>query len=98
MIRELQSGLQLVFRRISLADARTEAARRLAQHVSEELRRPVGALTDAIDRLRGEPERAGMSTEWVDRVSSESQRVARAVEHLTGEMQADANRFSSSTS
>jgi DNA-binding NarL/FixJ family response regulator len=98
MIRELQSGLQLVFRRISLADARTEAARRLAQHVSEELRRPVGALTDGIDRLRGEPERAGMSTEWVDRVSSESQRVARAVEHLTGEMQADANRFSSSTS
>jgi len=97
MIRELQSGLQLVFRRIGLAVARTEAARRLAQHVSEELRTPVGALTHAVDRLRGEAERAGMPTEWVDRVSSESDRVARAVEHLEGEMRIDVMRISSSS-
>jgi signal transduction histidine kinase len=89
MVRELQSGLQMVFRRIRLAEARAGAARRLAQHVSEELRTPVGALTHAIDRFRGEAKRVGMQTEWVDRVSSESERVARAIEHLEGEMRTD---------
>jgi len=54
MVRELQSGLQMVFRRIRLAVARAGAARRLAQHVSEKLRTPVRALTHAIDRLRSE--------------------------------------------
>jgi DNA-binding NarL/FixJ family response regulator len=97
MIRELQPGLQLVFRRISLAVARTEAARRLAQHVSEELRTPFGALTHVIDRLRGEAERVGLPTEWVDRVSSESERVARAVEHFEGEMRTDVMQISSSS-
>ena len=97
MMRELQAGLQLVFRRIRLADARTGAARRLAQHVSEQLKTPVGALTHAIDRLRGEAKRAGMSTEWVDRVSSESERVVRAVEELEGEMRTDGLGMSQST-
>ena len=98
MMRELQTGLQMVFRRIRLANARAEAARRLAQHVSDELRRPVGALTHAIDRLRGEAERAGMPTEWVDRVSSESERVARAVKQIEGEMRTDALRLPGSAS
>lgn len=80
LLREIQSGLQLAFRRIHDAEARALAARRLARRVSEELRTPVGALSHAIDRLRGEAVRAGMSTEWVDRVSSESERLARAVE------------------
>ncbi|MEZ4278095.1 MAG: hypothetical protein R3F21_00550 [Myxococcota bacterium] len=80
LLREIQSGLQLAFRRIRDAEARATAARRLARRVSEELRTPVGALSHAIDRLRGEAVRAGMSTEWVDRVSSESERLARAVE------------------
>ncbi len=89
MMRELQAGLQMVFRRVRLADARAEAARRLAQHVSEELRTPIGALAHAIDRLRGEAERAGLSPKWVDRVSSESDRVVRAVEQLEGEIRTD---------
>ncbi len=82
LLREIQSGLQLAFRRIRDAEARATAARRLARSVSEELRTPVGALSHAIDRLRGEAVRAGMSTEWVDRVSSESERLARAVERF----------------
>ena len=82
LLREIQSGLQLAFRRIRDAEARATAARRLARQVSEELRTPVGALSHAIDRLRGEALRAGMSTEWVDRVSSESERLARAVERF----------------
>lgn len=98
MIRELQAGLQMVFHRIRLAEARAEAARRLARHVSEELRTPVGALTHAIDRLRGETQRAGLSTKWVDRVSSESERVVRAVEQLEGEMRAQPSGMPAATS
>ena len=90
LLREIQSGLQLAFRRILDAEARATAARRLARRVSEELRTPVGALSHAIDRLRGEAERAGMSTEWVDRVSSESERLARVVERFEDEMWAEA--------
>lgn len=82
LLREIQSGLHLAFRRIRDAETRATAARRLARQVSEELRTPVGALSHAIDRLRGEALRAGMSTEWVDRVSSESERLARAVERF----------------
>lgn len=78
-----------------MAEARAIAAHSLAKRVSEELRTPVGALTHAIDRLRGEVERAGMSTEWVDRVSSESERVVRVVEHLESEMWTDAVGMSS---
>ena len=89
LLREIQSGLQLAFRRIHDADARALAARRLARRVSEELRTPVGALSHAIDRLRGEAVRAGMSTEWVDRVSSESERLARAVELFEDEIWAE---------
>ena len=89
LLREIQSGLQLAFRRILDAEARATAARRLARRVSEELRTPVGALSHAIDRLRGEAVRAGMSTEWVDRVSSESERLARAVELFEDEMWAE---------
>jgi CheY-like chemotaxis protein len=89
LLREIQSGLQLAFRRILDAEARATAARRLARRVSEELRTPVGALSHAIDRLRGEALRAGMSTEWVDRVSSESERLARAVELFEDEMWAE---------
>ncbi len=89
LLREIDSGLQLAFRRIRDAEARSLAARRLARRVSEELRTPVGALSHAIDRLRGEAERAGMSTEWVDRVSSESQRLARAVELFEDEIWAE---------
>jgi len=85
-LRELVDGLQMAIHRIREADARARAARDLAQRVSEELRTPVGALTHAVDLLRGEAERAGLPTEWVDRISSESERVARAVEHLEGEM------------
>lgn len=89
LLREIQSGLQLAFRRIHDAEARALAARRLARRVSEELRTPVGALSHAIDRLRGEAVRAGMSTEWVDRVSSESERLARAVELFEDEIWAE---------
>ena len=89
LLREIQSGLQLAFRRIRDAEARVLAARRLARSVSEELRTPVGALTHAIDRIRGEAVRAGMSTEWVDRVSSESERLARAVERFDDEIWAE---------
>ncbi len=95
VLRELQTGLEMAFHRIRMAKVRAIAARRLARRVSEELRTPVGALTHAIDRLRGEAERAGMPTEWVDRVSSESERVARAVEHLEGEMLTDENGLTS---
>lgn len=91
LLRELQSGLQPTLRRIRDAEARSLAARRLARRVSEELRTPVGALTHAIDRLRGEAERAGMSTEWVDRVSSESERLARVVELFEDEIFMDAD-------
>ena len=97
MMRELQTGLEIVFRRLRLADARAQAARRLAQHVSDELRTPVGALAHAIDRLRGEAVRAGLSTKWVDRVSSESDRVVRAVEQLEGEMRMDEPRSRGTT-
>jgi DNA-binding response OmpR family regulator len=86
LLREIHSGLQLAFRRIRDAEARALSARRLARRVSEELRTPVGALSHAIDRLRGEALRAGMSTEWVDRVSSESERLARAVERFEDEI------------
>lgn len=89
LLREIQAGLQLAFRRILDAEARATMARRLARRVSEELRTPVGALSHAIDRLRGEAVRAGMSTEWVDRVSSESERLARAVELFEDEMWAE---------
>ncbi len=86
VLRELQVGLQMAFQRIREATSRADAARTLAERVSRELRTPVGALTHAIDRLRGEAERAGLSTKWVDRISTESERVARAVAHLEGEM------------
>ena len=36
-----------------------------------------------------EAKRVGMQTEWVDRVLSESERVARAIEHLEAEMRTD---------
>ena len=94
MLRGVQGGLQMAFQRIRDAERRAAAARALARRVSEELRMPVGALTHAIDRLRGEAERAGLSSEWVDRISSESERVARAVEHLEGEMLAAPRRGS----
>lgn len=90
LLREVQPGLQLAIRRIRDAEARALSARRLARRVSEELRTPVGALSHAIDRLRGEALRAGMSTEWVDRVSSESERLARAVELFEDEIGTDA--------
>lgn len=86
LLREVQSGLALAIRRIRDAEARALSARRLARRVSEELRTPVGALSHAIDRLRGEALRAGMSTEWVDRVSSESARLVRAVELFEDEI------------
>lgn len=98
MLRELQVGLQMAFGRICDAEARAVAAYEPARRVSEELRTPVGALTHAIDRLRGEAERAGLSTEWVDRASSESERVVRVVEHLNDEMFASSAAPGSTTS
>lgn len=98
LLRELQGGLQMAFGRIREAEARSRAARQLAERVSAELRTPVGALTHAINRLRGEVERAGMPTEWVDRVSSESERVVRAVEHLEGQMLSGQTRAVSTSS
>ena len=86
VLRESTGGLQLAVQRIREADARSQEARELARRVSEELRMPVGALTHAVDVLRGEAERAGLPVEWMERISSESERVARAVEHLEGEM------------
>lgn len=86
LLGELSGGLQLAIQRIRSAEARSLAARNLARRVSEELRTPVGALTHAIDLLRCEAERLGLSAEWVDRISSESERVVRAVEHLEGEI------------
>ncbi|MEZ4330176.1 MAG: hypothetical protein R3F35_00340 [Myxococcota bacterium] len=89
LLREIQSGLRRAVRRIREAEARALAARRLARRVSEELRTPVGALSHAIDRLRGEALRAGLSTEWVDRVSSESARLVRVVELFEDEIVSD---------
>lgn len=89
LLREIQAGLAMAFRRIRDAEARALAARRLARRVSEELRTPVGALSHAIDRLRGEAVRAGMSTEWVDRIWSESERLVRAVERFDDEIWAE---------
>ncbi len=89
LLREIHAGLALAFRRIRDAEARALTARRLARRVSEELRTPVGAIAHAIDLLRGEALRAGMSTEWVDRVSSESERLARAVELFDEEIWAE---------
>ena len=86
VLRALLGGLQLAVQRIHDAEARSEAAQELARRVSEELRMPVGALAHAVDRLRGEAERAGLPVEWVERISSESERVVRAVESLEGEM------------
>jgi len=86
VLRELIGGLQLAVQRIRDARARSLAARELARRVSEDLRTPVGALAHAVDLLRGEAERAGLPAEWVDRISSESERVSRAVEHLEGEL------------
>jgi signal transduction histidine kinase len=88
----------MAFERIREAHQRAAAARDLARRVSEELRTPVGALSHAIDRLRGEAERAGISIEWMDRVSSESERVVRVVEHFEGEMLADQVRSDVATS
>lgn len=89
VLRDIQSGLQRAVRQIREAEARALAARRLARRVSEDLRTPVGALSHAIDRLRGEALRAGLSTEWVDRVSSESARLVRVVELFEDEIVAD---------
>lgn len=86
VLRELIGGLQLVIQRVRDARARSLAARELARRVSEDLRTPVGALAHAVDLLRSEAARAGLPVEWVDRISSESERVARAVEHLEGEL------------
>ena len=89
MLSDLRHGLNLTIRRIRDAECRAMEARQLADRVSQELKKPVGALTHAVDRMRGEAVRAGMPTEWVDRVLSESQRVVRAVDHLEGEMFSD---------
>lgn len=97
MLRELRVGLEMAFRRIRDSEARAFAAQSLAKRVSAELRSPVGALTHAIDRLRGEAARSGLPSEWVDRVSSESERVARAVEHVEGEMLSDAPGIASTS-
>ncbi|MFK7898703.1 MAG: hypothetical protein AB8G23_22910 [Myxococcota bacterium] len=89
MFRDLRHGLNLTIRRIGDAARRSDAARELANLVSEELKTPVGALTHAIHRMRGEAARAGVPTEWVERVLSESQRVVRAVDQLEGEVFAE---------
>ncbi len=86
MMQDLQTGLQMAMRRIRDAEARAVSARRLAHRVSEELKTPVGALTHAIDHLRGEAERLGLDSEWVERVTSESQRVVRAMQHVEDEL------------
>ncbi len=86
LLREMAGGLRLALERILAAQDRSRVASDLARRVSEELRMPIGALSHAIDRLRGEALRLGLSSEWVDRVRSESERVARAVEHLEGQM------------
>jgi DNA-binding NarL/FixJ family response regulator len=93
MLRQLQVGMQMAFRRIRTAEARAARVRCLAERVAKELRTPVGALTHAIDRLRGEAEQAGLPSEWVERVFSESERVVRAVEHLEGEMLSEPSRM-----
>jgi hypothetical protein len=59
----------MAIHRIREADAR--AARDLVPRISEEPRTLVGALTHAVDLLKGETERVGLLTEWVDRISSE---------------------------
>lgn len=97
MLRELEVALQRTTARIRGAEVRAELARGLAERVSQELRTPMGALTHAIDRLRGEAQRAGMSTEWIDRVACESERVARVVAHLEGELLVDPSRMAPSS-
>ena len=91
-LRDLEASLQRTAGRIRSTRERSELARGLAERVSRELRTPMGALAHAIDRLRGEAQRAGMSTEWVDRVAWESERVARVVAHLEGELLVDSSR------
>ena len=95
-LRDLEASVQRASARIRSASERAELARGLAERVSRELRTPMGALAHAIDRLRGEAERAGMSTEWVDRVACESERVARVVAYLEGELLVDSSGTASS--
>lgn len=80
-----------------VARLRAELVRTLAARVSQELRAPVEELAIAIDRLRGEAARAGMSIESLDRVSCESERVARVVEHLEGVLLLDSSRLVSTS-
>lgn len=82
----LHSGLGMALRRIHQTTERAEAAQRLARRVSNELRSPVGALTSAIAGLRSEAEKAGMPADWFDRLTSESERVIRAVRTVEHEM------------
>ncbi len=89
VFRALQPGLQLTLQRIRAAERRARAASRLAETVSEELRTPIGALAHAVDRLRGEAEREGLSSESVERVCSESARMARAVAQVEGEIRTE---------
>ena len=89
LLGAVRGGLGMALHRIHQESDRAHAARRLARRVSDELRSPVGALTNAIAGLRSEAERAGMAADWVDRVSSESERVLRAVKNVEQEMRVD---------
>lgn len=93
----IRSGLALALRRIHQAEARAEAARRLARRVSDELRSPLAELTSAVASLRSEAARAGMSADWVDRVTSESERIVRAVQTVEHEMRVEPPSGSSSS-
>lgn len=89
MLRDLRHGLNLTLRRVRDTERRAQAARELAHRVSLELKNPVGALTHAVDRMRGEAVRAGMPTDSLDRVLTESKRVFQAVDHLEDEIGSD---------
>ncbi len=97
LLRELEVAMHRAVARIQSRNERAELARGLAERVSQELRTPIGALAHAIDRLRGEAQRTGMSTEWIDRVACESERVARVVEDLEGELLVDSSRMAPSS-
>lgn len=89
LLRELRPGLQNALHRVRDAESRALAARQLARRVSDDLRGPAAALAHAVDRLRREAERSGVSSVWLEQVSAESRRVVEVVAHFESELIAE---------
>lgn len=86
LLEAVEGGLEIAYERVALGETRSRAAHRLARRVSDSLRSRLGRLTHAIDGLRSEAAEIGLSAASVERLRSESERMARDVEHLEGEM------------